>query len=1177
MRLSWATTAVALLLASTPFATADVFCDESVACEVGCCGSNNVCGTGPNYCSKAKCINSCEFKAECNPGNWPSQYFNSTKCPLNVCCSKFGFCGTTEEFCGKETVKRPSCSIASQSVKRVIGYYGSGGAYRSCNQMLPETFPQGIYTHIYFAFGNIDPTSFKVVPSDAGDVKLYSQLAALKSRDPGQELWLSIGGWTFSDKGSPTATTFSDLVNAPETRQNVFFAYLINFMQTWKFSGIDIDWEYPVDHDRNGRASDFKAYPKFLKRLKSALDDYKYGLSVTLPTSYWYLQHFDLKNIEPSVDWFNVMSYDLHGAWDIGNKWTGAFVGAHTNLTEIKSSLDLLWRNDVTPSKVVLGLSFYGRAVTLADPSCSEPGCPYLSAGDAGECSNEAGILFNNEISDLISEKKLRPKLYKDAAVKTIQWNDDQWVSYDDKDTWKLKANFLKSQCLSGVLVWAVDYDDSKHSYSKGLAAALGIKVDLKSDNDAPIKLPDKKDTSKDFCYFTNCGQTCPRGYTEIIRGDEDSQLMLDSSECDTGTQTLCCPKSSKVPKCRWRGHHDSGHCTIGCESGEVEVGTIRTGCSRSGWQSACCESTESTENWSKCAWTDTCVDKDDEKTCPPGYSSFVVNSREGWGGQRICPKGKRYNYCCSETPKAFKNCKWSGWEDNTPDTKRCTDSCPHGSTRIAEQQVDRRYGNLMPGHNEECFTGHESYCCAGEEDKDKDDQPTITYRDLNEREFDRHLQKFLEAPVCPAAWDDEYTISDPIFARDLLLGRATDMGPTLGPLQIELTDLIASEEPSKSKIRIWETRTYQAGYGSTAANISTLRNMMYQGTWSGRPAYSPTLLAERTLCDLAYSRLGTENVDIASRSLCTIPYDVSSGPLKRRHRLQRRKLDEMIMEDRSDTGQPSVRFVLEGILNGDLSLHYLRWLNPRSSRDIILEAAFWIGPVPGRRPATEELRENARQYRDTGHADPVDRWVVFHFHIRLDRHTFMGDQPAWYPGVRTFTMYHSQGTMRPGAQTQGHRVHNRVEYRYSTTVGGPTDPNTRNNQAANSGMRNFNERSEPLSCPEDRGGMRWYMGFDYAAAGRIAEISASNDRARYAHLVNRFGVWLHRLGTFDTIHLQRLWPYVEENPIDPDWGTTPFDAHARLRPVDGAYDLNYLPGASGGTPRDVGRADQWE
>lgn len=31
---------------------------------------------------------------------------------------------------------------------------------------------------------------------------------------------------------------------------------------------------------------------------------------MTLPTSYWYLQHFDLAAIQPSVDWFNFMTYD---------------------------------------------------------------------------------------------------------------------------------------------------------------------------------------------------------------------------------------------------------------------------------------------------------------------------------------------------------------------------------------------------------------------------------------------------------------------------------------------------------------------------------------------------------------------------------------------------------------------------------------------------------------------------------------------------------------------------------------------------------------------------------------------------------------------------------------------------------------------------------------------------
>ncbi|KAE8345027.1 glycoside hydrolase superfamily [Aspergillus arachidicola] len=157
-----------------------------------------------------------------------------------------------------------------------------------------------------------------------------------------------------------------------------------------------------------------------MANLKKALTDYQFGLSVTLFTSYWYLQHFDLESLDKSVDWFNFMSYDLHGTWDMGNKWIGAYLDAYTNLTEIKTALDLLWRNDIKPSKVNMGMAFYGRSVTLASPLCTEPDCLYLLAGDKRACSNTAGVLFNNEIQQIIRNNNIIPTLYKDAAVKTF-------------------------------------------------------------------------------------------------------------------------------------------------------------------------------------------------------------------------------------------------------------------------------------------------------------------------------------------------------------------------------------------------------------------------------------------------------------------------------------------------------------------------------------------------------------------------------------------------------------------------------------------------------------------------------------------------------------------------------------------------------------------------------------
>lgn len=66
---------------------------------------------------------------------------------------------------------------------------------------------------------------------------------------------------------------------------------------------------------------------------------------------------------------------------------------AHTNITEIESALDLLWRNGIQSKNVVLGIGFYGRSFTMADPSCSDPGCSFSGGGSPGDCTGESGIL----------------------------------------------------------------------------------------------------------------------------------------------------------------------------------------------------------------------------------------------------------------------------------------------------------------------------------------------------------------------------------------------------------------------------------------------------------------------------------------------------------------------------------------------------------------------------------------------------------------------------------------------------------------------------------------------------------------------------------------------------------------------------------------------------------------
>ncbi|GAA83940.1 class V chitinase [Aspergillus luchuensis IFO 4308] len=435
-----------------------------------CCSKlSGVCGFGPDYCSSQNCIaaastnGTCSHLAECDPSvsgwttvAWGSEYASSEKCPLNVCCSAYGFCGTTSDFCGNSTVAEPVCD-GNSATKKTIAYYEGWNLERSCDTMTPESIPIGGYTHLNFAFLYIDPDLYTITPMAADQEDLYSRVVALKKRKTDLEVWISIGGWAFNDPGS-TVNIFSDLA-ASSSKQKTFFQSLLSFLGEYGFDGVDLDWEYPVASDRGGSDADFENYVTFLANLRTALDSAGkgYGLTITLPSSYWYLQHFDIVNMEKSVDWFNMMTYDLHGGWDAEDPWIGSIVNAHTNLTEIALAMDLLWRNDIEPSKVVMGLGFYGRS-------------------KAGPCTASAGILSFTEIESILKDSSRGANKYYDseAAVQIITFDSNQWVSYDDWESFAVKMDYANSHCLGGTMVWAVTYD-SDGTATNGLTGDLTL------------------------------------------------------------------------------------------------------------------------------------------------------------------------------------------------------------------------------------------------------------------------------------------------------------------------------------------------------------------------------------------------------------------------------------------------------------------------------------------------------------------------------------------------------------------------------------------------------------------------------------------------------------------------------------------------------------------------------
>ena len=70
---------------------------------------------------------------------------------------------------------------------------------------------------------------------------LYNDVADLKIDYPQLELYLSIGGWTFSDNDTITQPIFGNIARSAANRKT-FASNLLKFLNTYNFDGVDIDW-----------------------------------------------------------------------------------------------------------------------------------------------------------------------------------------------------------------------------------------------------------------------------------------------------------------------------------------------------------------------------------------------------------------------------------------------------------------------------------------------------------------------------------------------------------------------------------------------------------------------------------------------------------------------------------------------------------------------------------------------------------------------------------------------------------------------------------------------------------------------------------------------------------------------------------------------------------------------
>lgn len=97
-------------------------------------------------------------------------------------------------------------------------------------------------THINFAFAFVDPGTYAIVPMDSRTpTSLFSETTDLKVKNPGLKVFISVGGWTFSDNGTVTQPLLGE-ISRDAGKTTKFVNQVLNFMSTYGFDGLDLDW-----------------------------------------------------------------------------------------------------------------------------------------------------------------------------------------------------------------------------------------------------------------------------------------------------------------------------------------------------------------------------------------------------------------------------------------------------------------------------------------------------------------------------------------------------------------------------------------------------------------------------------------------------------------------------------------------------------------------------------------------------------------------------------------------------------------------------------------------------------------------------------------------------------------------------------------------------------------------
>ncbi len=338
----------------------------------------------------------------------------------------------------------------AETKKLIVGYLFEGN-----DIVNPDSIGLGMVTDVMYAFANIKGDTISEGFKNTGENLRI--LTEAKKKYKKLKVLISVGGWGWSGG-------FSDMCLTSESRAK-FIGSVVRFIGRYNLDGIDIDWEYPGLPGAGNvhRPEDKQNFTSLLAGLRIALDQLgmktgKYYLITAAAGAFdQYLEHTDMAIDSKYLDFLNLMTYDFSvpGADSLAGLNAPLFTNPRDPYNNSDdAAVQAFEAAGVPPSKIVLGVPFYGRAWHVDSSAFNglyEPGKPPATRMNTTYSGLVENYINKNGFVRHWDSTSCAPYLFNRDS--------DTFVSYDDPRSLRDKCDYIKARELGGVMFWSFKSD----------------------------------------------------------------------------------------------------------------------------------------------------------------------------------------------------------------------------------------------------------------------------------------------------------------------------------------------------------------------------------------------------------------------------------------------------------------------------------------------------------------------------------------------------------------------------------------------------------------------------------------------------------------------------------------------------------------------------------------------